>query len=279
MKINEILVEAGFLRALGRGIAKGVGFTPEITSKFDRPRSDNKNQAPKSDVQNKAVADLTRLAAQQQNSVNLEQIAAILARYTTETDKDKLMGQVKYIGNLLLTKGIDVPEIKSAQDAMTRAETGTRLVSSTDTFEYDPRTRTLTIIGANDGGEMNYRKMKTQTGTPNKWLDIHSDEEVTGAGNRELDTAFDIATGRAPVSNTSSPATVGDIPVPPNQELRVELTAHPGIFYYKFPDGSWRIKYANAPTPIILSSAIGAALNAMDPSTLKSQTFAANPNP
>ena len=216
MKIKEIMVEGvldtvyGAATSVVKGIGKGVAdaIAPGAVDKLKRlgyQKSEltkqTASQAPAPAIITKAMADLHQLATQSNNTVTIDQIAAILARYITHNDKDKLMGEVRYIGNRLVAAGVNVPEIVAAQTATAGAETGTsHIVQTGDTVKWNKKTGILTISGP--AGVGTYKKARS-----GQWYDEDTREEIKGNRSAELQTELDKITGRVHVPTNTPAAT------------------------------------------------------------------------
>lgn len=212
MKIREIMTEgvldtiygatSSVVKGIGKGLAnavapgaldklKGLGYQ---RGEFAKQTA---SQAPAPEVITKTMADLHQLAAKSNNTVTIDQIAAILARYITHNDKDKLMAEVRFIGNRLVSAGINVPEIAASQAATTRAELNTgHVVQTGDTVTWNKKTGILTISGP--AGVGTYKKARS-----GQWYDEDTREEIKGNRARELQTELDKKTGRVPVPSVT----------------------------------------------------------------------------
>jgi hypothetical protein len=285
MKINEILTEAnaftGFLKgvaAVAGGVATGVGkgvadtIAPGLVDKIkgafatsELKNNTNAARPPEPAVLAKATDQLVQLASRNKNIVQLNQIGAVLANLVNHTNQDQLIGEIKYVGAELAQKNIKIPGLNAGP-----------LYSSDDRAEWDPRSRILTIIGAEETGEANYRKLKTPPGDLDKWFDIHSDEAVIGKGNSELTSAFKKAQGLSPDQSDDPDTIIGSMPITAAEELRIELTNQPGKEYFKFPSGVW-FEHSPGVAPVRLTSAQSAQLDAMRAGSVKTIERRANP--
>lgn len=94
---------------------------------------------------------------------------------------------------------------------------------------WDPKKRTLTVSG--EGGEVVYQKLKTGKG----WKDMHTDDIIKGSEASELDTMFDVASGRVAPPKPKQPQAKAVKPI------QVKLPNTGVIVTKSDTDGKWRL--------------------------------------
>ena len=273
MKINEVLKE-GYVSSFVKGVAKGVSnmvapdaadavkgavYKAKAQGQYDPYRSTSAYAQAKSELkftpQQEKQMDMTVDAAVKQafakhnqsmtESIEVPSISVQEINQLMKTAKIPAEG-FDYVATRIIEKGVHVPGYQPAPNTMAAnlnkyyALPRTAPQGGEDVVQWDPDRSTLIING--------FKYLKTKSG----WIDHHTKEKIDPKNARELDQAFDKASGRAPVKQPTIGALgrrgAGPAPAPEPEPTPTEpatvvgkVVTPGGVEVVKYSDGSWEI--------------------------------------
>lgn len=219
MKINEILTESqldegplDFIKKVGAGIAgagAGMAYGSPIQGAkagYAQKGAQLKQQDLVQRVSQKAIADWgTHMANLQAsgNPVDANAVSSWFTQYTKTRPSTQPVSTsaagiqqwlVKEIGNYMANKASAQPaQPKPPTDQQPQAKTqASQATPEEDELDWNPKTNMLSINGV--------QYLRTKQG----WQDYNTKEVIAANDAAELNTAFDKATGRAPVPQSTT---------------------------------------------------------------------------